>query len=189
MQGEGTERAEIDLLIRELTAKKRVPSTGTPAASQPTAPAAPAPVPAPRAAASADQPARRPGRRWTNVRLLMPPRRSPDLASRSAFDAAASLPHVADLTRFFTLPGPHTMARMWVGLGAAYGVSMTFWPYPKTYLWGMVLYLLCLGLALVASIWGARLSWDARLGASHTVALCTAVWAVTLVTVEALPLV
>jgi hypothetical protein len=53
----------------------------------------------------------------------------------------------------------------------------------------MVLYLLCLGLALVASIWGARLSWDARLGAAHTVALCTAVWAVTLVTVEALPLV
>jgi hypothetical protein len=86
------------------------------------------------------------------------------------------------------MPEPVTLARMWVALGAAYSASMTFWPYPKTYLWGMVLYLLCLGLALVASIWGARLSWDARLGSAHTVALGTTFWAVTLAIVEALPL-
>ena len=80
------------------------------------------------------------------------------------------------------------MARMWVVLAAAYGASLTFWPYPKTYLWGMVLYLLCLGLGLVTSVWAARLSWDARLGAAHSVALVTALWAVTLATIETLAL-
>jgi hypothetical protein len=135
----------------------------------------------------------RPGRRWTNVRLLMPSRPAA-WAPPFAFEHAASLPHGStlsaffDFSRVFRTPGPVTMARMWAGLAAAYSASLTFWPYPKTYLWGMVFYLLCLGLALVASVWGARLSWDARLGGAHTVALGTALWAVMLGTVLALPL-
>jgi hypothetical protein len=32
---------------------------------------------------------------------------------------------------------------------------------------------LCLALALVAGVWGARLSWEQRLGAAHTLALGT----------------
>jgi hypothetical protein len=184
MDGE-PDREEIDLLIRELTTKPRVPPPAAPAASQPFSRLATAQRPA--AQPAAPQPAVPPGR-WTNVRLLMPSRRAPGVAKRFALDTALSLPHPSDLTAFFRMPGPVTLARRWVALGAAYSASMTFWPYPKTYLWGMVLYLLCLGLALVASIWGARLSWDARRGSAHTVALGTTFWAVTLAIVEALPL-
>jgi hypothetical protein len=53
----------------------------------------------------------------------------------------------------------------------------------------MVFYILSLGVALVAGIWGARLTWDARLGSAHTVALGSAVWAVTLSAAEVMPLV
>jgi hypothetical protein len=77
---------------------------------------------------------------------------------------------------------------MWVGLGASYGAAMAFWPYPKTYLWGLVLYLLSLGLVLVAGAWGARLSWQERLGSAHTVALVTVLWALVLAAAEILPL-
>jgi hypothetical protein len=78
---------------------------------------------------------------------------------------------------------------MWVGLAAIYSVSMTFWPYPKTYVLGMVLYLLSLGLLVVAGAWGARLSWDGRLGGAHTIAIGTVVWSILLATVEAVQLI
>jgi hypothetical protein len=81
------------------------------------------------------------------------------------------------------------MLRMWVGLGALHCASMTFWPYPKTYLWGLVLYILSLGLVLVTGVWGARLSWEARLGAAHTVALGTVLWAVTLAATDTMRLI
>jgi hypothetical protein len=180
------DREEIDLLIGELTTKPRVPPPAGPAVSQPFSRLTTAPPPA--APPVARHQAALPPGRWTNVRLLMPSRPAPGFAKRFGFDAALNLPHPSDLAHFFSMPGPVTLARMWVGLGAAYSASMTFWPYPKTYLWGMVFYVLCLGLALVTSIWGARLSWDARLGAAHTVALATALWAVILAIVETVPL-
>jgi uncharacterized membrane protein len=80
------------------------------------------------------------------------------------------------------------MVRMWVGLGVVHSAAMTFWPYPKTYFWGLVLYLLSLALVLVTGVWGARLSWEARLGAAHTVALGTVVSAIALAAAETLPL-
>jgi hypothetical protein len=61
---------------------------------------------------------------------------------------------------------------------------MYFWPYAKTYFWGLVIYQSCLGFLLVAGVWGARLSWDARLGAAHTLAVGTVLWAITLGTVN-----
>ncbi len=84
------------------------------------------------------------------------------------------------LTPFFRTLGPVASVRLWVGLGAVYAASLAYWPYPKTYVLGMVLYILSLALVVVAGIWGARLSWDARLGAAHTVALGTVLWAVRL---------
>jgi hypothetical protein len=197
MDADAADREAINLLIRELTAK---PAAGKPSVSQAASTPPPAPQSTPAARPVVASQALRPGRRWTNVRLLMPARPAAAWAPPFAFGHAATLPHVStlsrssmfsrffDLSRVFRTPGPVTMARMWAGLAAAYSASLTFWPYPKTYLWGMVLYLLCLGLALVASVWGARLSWDARLGGAHTVALGTALWAVMLGTVLALPL-
>ena len=78
------------------------------------------------------------------------------------------------------------MVRCWVALGVIYSASLAFWPYPKTYFWGMVFYLLSLGLVLISGIWGARMSWEARLGAAHTIALGTVLWAVKLVAVDTL---
>jgi hypothetical protein len=65
---------------------------------------------------------------------------------------------------------------------------MTYWPYPKTYWLGLLLYFLSLGLVLVSGIWGARLSWDARLGTAHTIALGTVAWAIGLAAAVMWPL-
>jgi hypothetical protein len=179
-----SDREEIDLLVSELTAKRTAPKAAAPHANQPLARSSPAHAYDPFAP---DLAGPRPGSRWTNVRVLMPSRRRPGLERFFAFRPAISLPPLPDLSHYFRMPGPVTMVRLWVGLGAVYSASMTFWPYPKTYLWGSVLYILSLALVLVTGIWGARLSWDARLGAAHTVALGTALWAVTLAAAETLP--
>lgn len=185
MQGDNSDREQIDRLVRELIAAKRGTAAGAAdgrvtEASGPTA----------RTAAPAAMPA---GGRWTNVRLLMPPTRTPGLTERFPVLASVGwprlpdLPALPDLTRIIRIPGNVMMARFWVGLAAIYSTSMIFWPYPKAYPWGLEAYLMCLGLVLVAGIWGARLSWDARLGGAHTVALGSALCAVALAAVEALP--
>jgi hypothetical protein len=120
--------------------------------------------------------------------MLMPSRPAPGFSSLGALGSAINLPHLPDLSRFVRMPGHVAMVRMWVGLGALHSAAMTFWPYPKTYLWGLVLYLLSLGLAVAAGAWGARLSWESRLGAAHTIALSTVLWAVLLAAAEAIPL-
>jgi hypothetical protein len=187
MNLDDSDRDAIDLLVRELTTKPVGPKAAARIGGQP--PVAPPPSRVPESPLVAQQAEPRPGTRWTNVRLLMPSRRQPRAATRLAIAvaSAASLMPVPDLTRFFRMPGSVTLVRLWVGLGALHCATMTFWPYPKTYFWGLVLYILSLGLAVVTGVWGARLSWDARLGAAHTVALGTVVWAVTLAAAETLP--
>jgi hypothetical protein len=160
MRGDDSDGQQIDRLVSELTAKD-VPTWVD----------------------------RRAGTRWSHVRLHMPSERTPSVGQRLAVASEMVLPYLPDVDfrRFFRMPGPETTVRIWVALGVLHSASMTFWPYPKTYLWGLVLYLVCLGVALVNGVWGARLSWDARLGAAHTVSLGTAVWAVALAAAEALP--
>ncbi len=171
MDGNDRDREAIDVLIRDLMTK-RLASAKAAAAHSVATPTE-----------------KRPGTRWSNVRLLMPaPRSVPGLGRRLAFASALALPHLPDFSRFFRVPGPVTIVRMWVGLGVVYGTAMAFWPYPKTYLWGLVLYLLSLGLVLAAGIWGARLSWQERLGAAHTIALATVLWALVLAAAEIPPL-
>jgi hypothetical protein len=169
---------QIDHLVRELMADRPLGVKPTPAFSQ----------------LAASLPAeQRPGSRWTNIRILMPDARTPGRRNRFAFASAIGRVHLRKLTRslighvhlrrltrFFGALGPVASVRLWVGLGAVYSASLAFWPYPKTYVLGMVLYIFSLALVLVAGIWGARLSWDARLGAAHTVALGTVLWAVRL---------
>jgi hypothetical protein len=166
------DREEIDLLVRELMAKRQMPL-----------PAETADVPA----VTSEPAERRPGSRWTNVRILMPSMRAKRPAKSVALASAISLLRLPDLKRLIRTPGPVTMVRLWVGLGAVYSASLAFWPYPKTYMWGLIFYLFSLALVVVTGIWGARLSWEARLGAAHTVAVGTVLWAVTLVATETLP--
>jgi hypothetical protein len=183
MDGTEVDREEVDLLVLELTTDKPIRRKAAPFA--PKQPAAPQPV-------APQPPEPRPVSRWSDVRLLMPEARPTAAVSgkRSAFASAIPFPqiHLPDFSRVLRMPGPVMLTRMWVGLGAVYGAAMIFWPYPKTYLWGLVLYLLSLGLVLTTGVWGAKLSWDSRLGTSHTVALCTVLLAIALAAGEIVPL-
>jgi hypothetical protein len=177
-----TERevAEVDQLVRNLT------SGSAPGAGKPQ---------------GVEQP--RPPSRWSNITMRMPARTEPGVVSRAAHTVTTEFEGVLDdleawfwqavayvrgLRRFVRVPSTIALVRVWVALASACAIAMSFWPYPKTYFWGLVLYQLCLGLALVAGIWGARLSWDARLGAAHTLALGTVLWAVTLGTADTITL-
>jgi hypothetical protein len=169
MGRDGSEPEEIDVLIRTLALAQDTPAKAKPAAGQQVA------------SGDAEQPPENP---WKDVQLLLPSMPAPGLGRGFALASAISLPRLPDLSGVFRMPGAVTMARMWVGLGVVYSASMTFWPYPKTYLWGLVLYLLALGLVLVTGIWGARLTWQERLGSAHTVALGTVFWGIALVSAE-----
>jgi hypothetical protein len=130
---------------------------------------------------------RQAGRRWSNVRMLMPSTRHADREPRIALASVIRLAQLPNLSRFVSWPGQVAIVRMWVGMSVVYCASLSFWPYPKTYLWGMVLYVLSLGLVLVSGVWGARLTWQARLGAAHTMSVGTVFWAVGLAVAETLP--
>jgi hypothetical protein len=188
MGGDNSDREEIDLLIRGLEARPLVPRKASAPLSQPPDRSVPAQPPSDPPVAGHQVDPRR-WSSWPEAPLLMPSRPAPAPWTALASRPAISLPRLPDLTRFFRMPGQVSMARLWVGLGALDAAAMTFWPYPKTYFWGVVVYLLSLGLVAVTGVWGARLTWDTRLGAAHTIALGTVVWAVTLATALTLPLV
>jgi hypothetical protein len=174
MHADDSDREQIELMVRELMAKP----TPTRVAQ-----------PEPKAAQQVDisQLELRPGSRWSNVRLLMPLMRAPRFEERFPYLSSMGLRWLAEMRRMYRAPGPAAAVRAWVGLSVLYAASMAYWPYPRTYLWGLVFYLMSLGLMLVSGVWGARLSWDARLGGSHTLAIGSVLWAVTLAAAEALP--
>jgi hypothetical protein len=64
---------------------------------------------------------------------------------------------------------------------------MPYWPYSQAWPWGLLLYLSAVLLVLVTGIWGAKLTWSARLPAAHTIAVGTVCWGVALLVAEALP--
>ena len=168
---EHTERdvEEIDRLVRTLTSAERSASELT---------------------ATTDA-AGRPGSRWTNVTMRMPSHRAPGISRRLTRESEAVIDWLArrfehtranlsGLRRFIKMPSAVALVRCWVVLAIAYGGALSFWPYPKTYFWGLVLYQVCVGLSLVAGVWAARLCWEARLGAAHTLAIGAVLWAMTL---------
>jgi hypothetical protein len=181
------ESEEIDHLIQNLTVHKTaVPVhqlAGPPSPHRGPAPATPVTV----RAISPRREDRNPFGRLIDLGELMP---SPAARSGwvSGFVAALTRPQLPDVRRYLRLPGPVAAARVWECCGVLLGLAMAFWPYPKDVL-GLVFYVLALGLVVVSGIWGARLSWDARLGSAHTLSLMTTFWAIVLVTAETLPLI
>jgi heme A synthase len=106
--------------------------------------------------------------------------------------AFASAMHLPTLPRLSlpTLTEPHwrvLTARLFVGLGLVFCAAMPFWPYTNSCSWGLMLYLSAVLLVVITGVWGAKLAWDARLGATHTLALCIVFWGLTLVAAEVLP--
>lgn len=78
-------------------------------------------------------------------------------------------------------------ARLFVALGVLLGAAMPYWPYAHAWSWGLLTYFAAVMLVMVTGIWGAKLTWDARLPAAHTVAVGTVVWGLGLLASEAVP--
>ena len=138
-----------------------------------------------------------PGQRWSTARLLMPAARTeqPNQRKAFAFASAIRLPAWSKLALAFlaqiekqieNLSGP-IAARVFVGLGVLLSAALPYWPYAHAWSWGLVLYLSAVMLVLVTGIWGAKLTWDARLPAAHTVAVGTVLWGFGLLAAEAVP--
>ena len=192
MASDDLDRQVVDRLVQGLT--------------KPLPPAAPKP-PAIQAAAQ-PAPERHVHRvsTWTSARILMPVRNTP--GPRRTLGSTFRLPDLPtfNLPSFrlpsFRLPSIGLPAlqlpmfrlpaltedtrrllivRGWVTLGTVLSLSMPFWPYQKTYLLGLLLYLFALGVVALAGIWSAKLSWDVRLGGAHTVSLGIVLWAIVLV--------
>jgi len=181
------DREEIDRLVKQLseppksTALVRVAQEG-------------AEAPAPDAAALT------PGSRWGSARLLMPAERKDHrdwLVVVSAISLAA-LPKIpfSGLQRIpfpalpkipFSIDLAALSVRLFVGLGVLLGAAMPYWPYSHAWSWGLLFYFSAVMLVMVAGIWGAKLTWDARLPAAHTLAIGTIVWSLGLLASEAVP--
>jgi len=65
---------------------------------------------------------------------------------------------------------------------------MLYWPYAHASSWGLLLYLCAVALVIVSGVWGTKLTWDARVGGAHTIAVSVMVWGILLGAVELLPL-
>ena len=172
MAADNLEGKEVDLLIQELAAPPLKPVAPKPVVSPPVTASAVAPI-APAAGPRATTRPYAPGvssNRFVSAIRLRPAIKSMGLPA-------------------FELPvfGETATVRVWVGLGVALAVALPFWPYPKAYSWGLLLYLLSVVLLLVTGIWSARLTWVTRLGIAHTVALSVVLWGLTLVAGETLP--
>src|SRR5262245_63077226 len=153
---------EVDRLVEAL-ARPLKPISPFATVAAPAEPAAPEPNPL------------TPGQRWTTARVLMPaPRTEPKkpLVIASALKLPA-LPKIPFLTN---MPPGALSARVFVALGVLLSAAMPYWPYAHGWSWGLVLYLAAIMLNLVAGIWGAKLTWDERLPAAHTVAVGIVLW-------------
>jgi hypothetical protein len=151
-----------------------------------TAPAVAADAPPP----AAENAAATPGRPFTTARLIMPAVRTEPKPNRAlAMASAIRLPALPKLAL------PQLNEEQWstvstyafVGLGVLLAAAMPFWPYAHAWSWGLLVYFAAVQLVVVTGIWGAKLTWDARLPAAHTVSLGTAVWGLGLLAAEAVP--
>lgn len=74
-----------------------------------------------------------------------------------------------------------------VGLVAALGVGMVFWPYAARCGTGLMLYLGALGVLTGGGLWAAAAAWRHRAGRLHVLSLLLALWGGILAAREVLP--
>jgi hypothetical protein len=178
MASDDFDAAEVDRLVKELATPPKPPAR-KPAFAALAAEAAPPP---------ATDHGLAPGRPWSTARLLMPADRR-ERRKAFAFASAISLPALPKIA----LPDLNEAqwgilsVRTFVGLGVLLSAAMPYWPYSHAWSWGLLLYASAIVLLVVTGIWGAKLTWDARLPAAHTVAVGTVIWGLGLLAVETLP--
>lgn len=182
MASDDSDREEVDRLVQELAA----PPKPVPAAQSAITRSATTPEPGGPGGLT-------PGRRWSTARLLMPAERT---EPRKPFPlpAAISLPSLPALPQMpalaFAAPDLHSntvWARVFVAFGVLLAAAMPYWPYANAWSWGLLSYLSAVLLVVVTGIWGAKLTWDERLPAAHTVAVGTVLWGLGLLAAEAVP--
>jgi hypothetical protein len=181
MSVEEFDNEEVDRLVKAL-AKPLKPMALTPATAPPATTAAPPPA--------ADHGTLTPGQRWTTARVLMPAART-EPRKPFAFASALRLPALPAIPfQFQALTDTWSSAlsaRVFVGLGVLLSAALPHWPYAHGWSWGLVLYLSAILLNLVTGIWSAKLTWDARLPAAHTVAVGIVLWGFGLLAAETVP--
>jgi len=93
------------------------------------------------------------------------------------------------LSRMRPIRAPMSGAAVWscVGLGVLLGAALTQWPYARACGSWLALYMVAVGIVIVAGIWAARLSWKSRFGFAHVLAVCTIIWGLALTAQEVLP--
>jgi hypothetical protein len=84
---------------------------------------------------------------------------------------------------------PMSAAGVWacVGLGVLLGAALPYWPYDRACGTWLILYMVAVGIVLVAGMWGARVSWKSRFGFAHVIAICTIIWGLALTAEQVLP--
>jgi hypothetical protein len=176
MVDDNLEGQEVDLLIKELSTAPR----------KPVVPVTPAPKPAEPVTTASTAPAPAPVKSFGSGPLTpIPPMTS---RKRRSFVSAISLPQLPALN-LPRLTAPRGAVAVWlsVSLGVLLCSAMPYWPYPKGCSWWLLLYLLAVGMVFVTGIWNARLTWEARLGYAHTIAIAIVMWGVTLAAAETIP--
>ena len=93
------------------------------------------------------------------------------------------------LSRMRPIRAPMSAAAVWscVGLGVLLGAALPQWPYGRACGSWLLLYMVAVGIVVVAGLWGARVSWMSRLGFAHVIAVCTIIWGLALTAQEVLP--
>jgi hypothetical protein len=74
-----------------------------------------------------------------------------------------------------------------LGLSAALGVGMLFWPYQARCGIGLAGYLIAVVAVVTSGVWSAVWTWRARAGRAHSLALLLVVWGLILGALELLP--
>ena len=174
MASEDFDAEEVDRLVKAL--------------ANPVKPAAPKPPASPFAAvvaAAPEPPVLTPGQRWSNATLLMPAART-EPKKRFAFLSAIDLPWLPKIS-LPQMPANVLSARVFVALGVILSAAMPYWPYAHGWSWGLIVYLAAIAINLIAGIWGAKLTWDERLPAAHTIAVAIVLWGVGLLAAETVP--
>ena len=108
---------------------------------------------------------------------------------KSFVSERASAVGARPLSRLRAASPPTRPGTVWacVGLGVLLGIALPQWPYARACDWWLLLYMIAVGTVVVAGMWGARVSWQSRLGFAHIVALGTILWGLALTGQEVLP--
>ena len=189
------EREEIDRLVKQMAARRLASLTP---------PAPPAPTPAAASEASAPKPEEpqftaalsatkaTKSSRWSTNRILMPSLRGNSPRKSLAMTSAISLQSLPALPKF-ELPAwteaqwEVLTARLFVALAVVQSIAMPYWPYRIDSSWSLGFYLTAVVILIVTGIWGAKLTWDARLARSHSISIVTIIWGLVLVAGVVLP--